>query len=148
MSLSYNASTAYDALNDSVYDIFDLDSYCSSLSPPVPDPEPVPNTSVPTSHLKRYPKTHGHPRPSPGILSPPTVASTSTHPPVVVPPQPDKGKGRQCPAVTLSPACSVDPPPSVSTASIDLTPEQHLCLVRVLKHLDEWFAQEIGRAHV
>ena len=58
-----------------------------------------------------------------------------------MPPQPDKGKGRQCPAVTLSPACSVDPPPSISTASVDLTPEQHLCLVRVLKRLDEWFAQ-------
>ena len=141
MSHSYNIDTTYDALDDSVHDIFDLDSYCSSLTPPVPDPEPVPNTSVPASRLKCYPKTRGHPRPSPAILSPSSVASASTQSPNV-PAKPDKGKGRQRPAVTLSPACSVDPKPSLSTNTVDLTPEQHLCLVRVLKHLDEWFAQE------
>ena len=31
--------------------------------------------------------------------------------------------------------------PPVSTASIKLTPEQHVCLVRMLKCLDEWLAQ-------
>ena len=143
MSLSYNIDTSYDDLDDSVYDIFDLDAYCASLSPSVPDSEPVPNTPAPAPSLKRFPKTHGHPRPSPAIVPPPTVSVTSTQP-IVVPTKPDKGKGRQHAAPAASPACSVDPQPSASSASTDsvnLTPEQHLCLVRVLKHLDEWFAQ-------
>ncbi|KIM52579.1 hypothetical protein SCLCIDRAFT_32580 [Scleroderma citrinum Foug A] len=140
MSSSYDIDTAYDALDDSTYDVFDLDAYCSSLSPSVPDSEPVPNTSAPGPRVKRYPKTRGHPRPSPTIISPPAVASTSTQPPSV-PAQPDKGKGHQRSALTPSSTCSLDPQPSVSTDSVDLTPEQHLCLVWVLKHLDEWFAQ-------
>ncbi|KIM56588.1 hypothetical protein SCLCIDRAFT_29509 [Scleroderma citrinum Foug A] len=139
MSLSYDIDTAHDTLDNSVYDIFNLDTYCL-LTPSVPDSEPVPNTPVPGPHLKRYPKTCGHPRPSPSIISPPTVASMSTLSPAV-PAQPDKGKGRQRPALTISPASSMDPPSSVSTDLVDLTPEQHLCLVRVLKCLDEWFAQ-------
>ena len=32
-------------------------------------------------------------------------------------------------------------PSLVSTASIELTPEQHICIVQMLKRLDEWFAQ-------
>ena len=31
MSLSYDVSATYNALDNSVYDIFDLDAYCSSL---------------------------------------------------------------------------------------------------------------------
>ena len=139
MSFSYDIDTVYNALDDSVYDIFDLDAYCS-LSPSVPDSEPVPNTPVPGPRLKCYPKTRGHPHLSPSVISPPAVASASTLSPAV-PAQPDKGKGRQCPALTVSPTSSMDSPSSISTDSVDLTPEQHLCLVRVLKRLDEWFAQ-------
>ena len=140
MNPSYDINTAYDTLDDSVYDIFDLDAYCSSLSPSVPDSEPVRNTLAPTPCLKRYPKTRGHPRPSPAVLSPPVVASIPTQSPDV-PTKPNKGKGCQRPAVTLPSASSVDPQLSVSTDSVDLTPEQHLCLVRLLKRLDKWFAQ-------
>ena len=82
----------------------------------------------------------GHPRPSPAVIQPPTVASTSAQPPVV-PAQPDKGKGRQHSAFTPSSTSSLDPQSSVSTNSVNLTPEQHLCLVWVLKRLDKWFAQ-------
>ena len=62
--------------------------------------------------------------------------------PATEPAKPDKGKGHQRSAVSAPPASPVDltPPPS-STDSIGLTPEQHLCLVRVLKRLDEWLAQ-------
>ena len=147
MSSSYDASTSYDALDDSVYDIFDLDAYVSSLSPSVPDSEPVRNSLAPTSRLKRYPKTRGHPRPSPAIISPPAVSTTSavattSSLPVVTPTKPDKGKGRQHAAVASPPACPVDASPSpVSTTSVKLTPEQHVCLVRMLKRLDEWFSQ-------
>ncbi|KIM67683.1 hypothetical protein SCLCIDRAFT_20726 [Scleroderma citrinum Foug A] len=35
----------------------------------------------------------------------------------------------------------MDPSPVPTTSSADLTPEQHVCLVRVLKCLDEWFAR-------
>ena len=58
-----------------------------------------------------------------------------------MPAKPDKGKGRLRPALAPSSTCSLDPPPSVSTDSVELTPEQHLCLVWVLKCLNEWFAQ-------
>ena len=140
MSFSHDTATAYDALDNSVYDIFDLDAYCSSLSPSVPDSEPVPNTAASASCLKHYPKTRGHPHPSPAVLSPPAVACTTTQP-SDVPAKPDKGKGHLHPAITPTPASSVDPHSSASTDSVDLTPEQHLCLVRVLKRLNKWFAQ-------
>ena len=140
MSFPCDVNTTYNTFDDSVYDIFDLDAYCSSLSPSVPNSEPVHNTPVPAPRLKRYPKMRGHPRPSPAVISSPAITSTSTQPPAM-PAQPNKGKGRQRPALTPPSTCSVDPQPSVSTDSVDLTPEQHLCLVRVLKHLDEWFTQ-------
>ena len=57
MSSSYDVSTSFDALDDDVYDIFDLDAYCSSLSPSVSTPESVPNPAAPVSCLKHYPKT-------------------------------------------------------------------------------------------
>ena len=141
MSFSFDANTAYDPLDESVYDIFDVDAYCS-ISSSVPDSEPVPNTPTPPSRLKRYPKTHGHPRPSPPVvvLSPPAVASASTLP-AAVPAKPDKGKGCQRSTVPTPPTSPVDATPTISTDSVNLTPEQHLCLVRVLKCLDEWFAQ-------
>ena len=137
MSTSYDINTKYDTLNCSIYDVFDVDAYCS-LSPSVPDSEPIPHTPAPAPSLKRYPKTRGHPRPSPpvGVLSPPTVASASALP-AAVPPKPNKGKGRQHSTVPAPPAGPVDPIPATSTDSVNLTPEQHLCLVRVLKHLDE-----------
>ena len=137
MSSSYDINTEYDALDCSVYDVFDVDAYCS-LSPSVPDSEPVPHTPTPAPSLRRYPKTHGHPHPSPPItvLSPPAL-------PPAVPPKPNKGKGRQRSTTAAPPTSPVDPipSPSIPTDSVGLTPEQHLCLVRVLKHLDEWFAQ-------
>ena len=140
MSHQFNDDTTYDAFDESVYDIFNLDAYCSSLSPSVPSPESVPNTPVPAPHPKRYPKTRGYPCPSPAIVSSSIVASTSTQSPVM-PAKPDKGKGRQYSAVTPPSTSSLDPQFSPSTDSVDLTPEQHLCLVRVLKRLDEWFTQ-------
>ena len=143
MSLTYDVNTEYDTLDCSVYDVFDVDAYCS-LSPSIPDLEPVPHTPTPAPSLKRYPRTRGHPCPSPpvAVLSPPAVASASSLPPAV-PAKPDKGKGRQRSTVAMPPASPVDPIPSptISTDSVGLTPEQHLCLVRVLKRLDEWLAQ-------
>ena len=147
MSSLYDASTSFDALDDTAYDVFDLDAYVSSLSPSIPNSEPVCNSLASTSRPKRYPKARGHPRPSPAVvLSPvvsttPAVATTSSIP-VTASTKPDKGKGHQRAATTPPPACPVDSSPSpVSTASIELTPEQHICIVWMLKRLDEWFAQ-------
>ena len=140
MSSSYDVSTAYNALDETVYDLFDLDAYCSSLSPPVSPPEPVHHATTSASRLKCYPKTRGHPRPSPATVSSPSVPSMSSVP-VAVPAKPDKGKGRQHPTPAVPPASPVDSPSSVATASAELTPEQHLCFVRMLKHLDKWLAQ-------
>ena len=148
MSSSYDASTSYDALDDTVYDIFDVDAYCSSLSPPVSAPESVPDTSTSAQRLKRYPRTRGHPRPSPAIVPAPSVSSISAAAvpsmsslPVTIPAKPSKGKGCQHSAISAPPASPVDPPSPVATASISLTPEQHLCFVRMLKRLDEWLSQ-------
>ncbi|KIM55949.1 hypothetical protein SCLCIDRAFT_29989 [Scleroderma citrinum Foug A] len=96
----------------------------------------------------------GHPRPTPAfalppvtpsvvalpVLSTPAVASSSAQP-ESIPGKLDKGKGHQQTTPTPSPACSVDPSPVSATPSADLTPEQHLCLVRVLKRLDEWLSR-------
>ena len=153
MSLSFNIGTSYDALDDTIHDIFDVDAYLSSLSPSVTTPESVHNASAPAPRLKRYLKTRGHPRPAPAVVSPPVVAMT----PIVastssvsaatnaVPGKPDKGKGRQRTAVATPTPSPVDASPStippVSTASVEITLEQHVCLVRMLKCLDEWLAQ-------
>ena len=150
MSQSFDISTSYDALDNTVYDIFDVDAYCSSLSPPISTPESVPNAQTPVSRPKHYPKTRGYPRPSPAAVSSPivamapAVASTSSVSAAAgaKPGKPNKGKGRQRTAVTPPPSSPVDASPSTeSTASIELTPEQHVCLVRVLKCLDKWLAQ-------
>ena len=153
MSQSFDIDTAYDALDDTVYDIFDVNAYCSSLSPSIPSTESVPHTPAPAPRLKRYPKTRGHPRPSPAIVSSPdvaaapAVASTSSVPATAStnPGKPDKGKGRQRTAVATPTPSPVDASPStippVSTASVEITLEQHVCLVRMLKCLDEWLAQ-------
>ena len=140
MSSSYDAATAYDALDETVYDLFDLDAYCSSLSPPVSPPEPVSNPTVATPRPKRYSKARGHPRPSPTIVSTPSVALTSSFP-IAISTKPDKGKGRQRSTPTVPPASPVDPSPPIPTDSVKLTPEQHLCFVQMLKRLDEWLAQ-------
>ena len=147
MSQSFDISTSYDALDDTVYDIFNVDAYCSSLSPSVPSTESVPHTPAPAPRLKRYPKMCGHPRPSPAVVSPPVistasaVASTSSDP-VTALAKPDKGKGHQRAAIATPPTSPVDTSPSpVPTVPIELTPEQHICLVRMLKRLDEWLAQ-------
>ena len=151
MSSSFDINTTFDALDDSlVSDVVDLDSWCSSLSSPVSSAEPVRNT--PRPHQRRPTRTRGHPRPTPAfalppvtpstpavpILSTPVVASTSAQP--GIPGKPDKGKGRQQTTPSLSPTSSVDPSTVPAASSADLTPEQHLCLVRVLKRLDEWLA--------
>ena len=147
MSSSYDISTAFDSLDDSlVSDVFDLDSWTGSLSPPVPRDEPVRNATP--RPRKRHTRTRGHPRPSPTVtvppvttavvacpvLSTPAVASSSTQPSALA-----KGKGRQ--ATTPSPSSPSSLDPSVRTAtSSELTPEQYVCLVRMLKRLDEWLA--------
>ena len=153
MSSSYDISTVYDTLDDSlVSDVLDLDSWCSSLSPPVSSTEPV-RHSAPRPRQRRHLRTCGHPRPTPAfalppvtmsvaappVLSTPAVASSSARSPSV-PEKPNKGKGHQQTTPSPSPTGLMDPSP-VPTASADLTPEQHICLVWVLKRLDEWFAR-------
>ena len=153
MSLSFDIDTSYDALDDSlVSDVLNLDAYCSALSPSVTSDEPV-HHSTPRPRQKRYSRSRGHPRPTPSfalppvtrsvaappVLSTPAVASPSAQSPSVLE-KPDKGKGRQQTTPTTSPASPVDPSSSPATSSSSLTPEQHVCLVRVLKHLDEWLA--------
>ena len=133
MSSSFDINTTFDSLDDSlVSDVFDLDSWASSLSPPVPCNEPVRNTTP--RPRKRHTRTRGHPRPSAAvtvspvtpavvagpILSTPTVASTSTQLGVL-----DKGKGRQTTTPPPSPSGSVDPALR-ATASVNLTPEQYV----------------------
>ena len=148
MSQSFDISTSYDALDNTVYDIFDMDAYCSSLSPPVSVAESVPNTPTSTSRSKRYPKMRGHPRPSPAVVPPSislvsaaAVPSTSTLP-VANSAKSSKGKGRQCSTPATPPTSPMDSSPPVATAAAtELTPEQHLCFVQMLKHLDEWLAQ-------
>ena len=152
MSSSFDINTAFDALDDSlVSDVINLDSWCSSLSSPVSSAEPVCNT--PRPRQRRATRTRGHPRPTPAfalppvtpsapavpVLSTPAVTSTSAQP--GVPGRPDKGKGRQQTTPPASPASSVDPSTMPAASSANLTPEQHLCLVWVLKHLDEWLAR-------
>ena len=139
MSSSWNVDTTFDALDDTTYDLFNLDSYCS-LSPTISAPKPVPHTSPAGPRPRHYTKARGHPHPSPPIvLSPPVTSATSLPP--AIPAQSSKGKGREHPTLLTPPISSVDPLPSISTGSVDLTPEQHLCLVRVLKHLNDWLAQ-------
>ena len=147
MSQSFDVSTSYDALDDTVYDIFDMDAYCSSLSPPVSATEPVPNPPASASRSKHYPKTRGHPRSSPAIIPPPvSLVSTAAVPstsslPIADSAKSGKGKGRQRSTPATPPASPVDSSPPVATAAAELTPEQHLCLVQMLKRLHEWLAQ-------
>ena len=116
MSQSFDISTCYDALDETAYDIFDMDAYCSSLSPSVPNSESVPDASTPASHAKRYPKTCGHPRPSPAVVSSPSISlvsaaavpSTPSLSPAI-PTKPSKGKGRQHSATSAPATSSVDP---------------------------------------
>ena len=150
MSSSFDISTAFDSLDDSlVSDVFDLDSWTSSLSPPESRHEPVRDTTP--CPRKRYTRARGYPRPSPAVavppvttavvagpvLSTPAVTSTSTQPGVSG--KVDKGKGRQPSTPTPSPTSSVDSSVPATTSS-ELTPEQYVCLVRMLKRLDEWLA--------
>ena len=111
---------------------------------------PVMNPFVtpPPRPRKRHTRTRGHPRPSPAvtippvtaavvagpILSTPAVASTSIQSGVL-----DKGKGRQTTTPPPSPSGSVDPS-GRATSSVNLSPEQYVCFVRMLKRLDEWLA--------
>ena len=140
-------SSSYDALNCTAYDVFDLDAYVSSLSPSVPSSESICDSPDPAPRSKHYPKAHCHPRPSPAVVSPPIVTTTpavaATSSVSVTPAaKPGKGKGCQRAALASSPACPVDTSPSsVSTESVKLTPEQYVCIVRMLKRLDEWLAQ-------
>ena len=150
MSQSFDIDTSYDALDETVYDIFDMDAYCSSLSPPVSTPESVPHATTPASRLKRYPKTCGYPHPSPAIISAPVVSAasavtTTSSLPATPATKPNKGKGHQHAAIAAPPSSPVDTSPpaesAASTEAIEITPEQHVCLVRMLKRLDEWLAQ-------
>ena len=153
MSSSYDINTAFNALDNSlVSDVIDLDSWASSLSPPVASDEPV-RHSTPRPRQKRNSRTRGHPCPTPAfmlppvgrsvvappVLSTPAVASSSTQSPDASA-RPDKGKGCQQTTPASPPASPVDSPVR-TTPSADLTPEQHLCLVQVLKRLNEWFAR-------
>ena len=147
MSSSFDINTAFDSLDDSlVSDVLDLDSWADSLTPPVSRHEPVRNATP--RPRKRHTRTHGYPRPSPAVavspvtttvvagpvLSTSTVASTSAQSGVLA-----KGKGRQTTTPPPSPSGPVDPA-SQSPASVELTPEQYVCFVRMLKRLDEWLA--------
>ena len=153
MSSSFDINTAFDALDDSlISDVFDLDSWTSSLSPPVTSDEPV-RHATPRPRQKRHTRMRGHPRPTPAfalppftpsvvtppVLSTPVVASTSAQPSGSAQ-RADKGKGREQ-TTPVSPSASPVDSSIQTTPSADLTPEQHLCLVRVLKRLDEWFAR-------
>ena len=151
MSSSFDINTAFDSLDDSlVTDVFDLDSWTSSLSPVVASDEPV-RHSTPRPRQKRHTRMRGHPRPTPAVTVPPVTRSVAAPPvlstPVVassstqsgVPVRVDKGKGRQAATPSPSPASSVDSPVR-ATPSADLTPEQYVCFVRMLKRLDEWLA--------
>ena len=155
MSSSFDINTAFDALDDSlVSDVIDLDSWCSSLSPPVTSPEPVRN-STPRPRQRCNTRTRGHPRPSPAfalppftpsvavppVLSTPTVASSSAQSSSSPSERTDKGKGRQQATPATPPTSPVDSSPVRTAPLADLTPEQHLCLVRVLKRLDKWFTR-------
>ena len=61
MSSFFDINTAFDALDDSlVSDVVDLDSWASSLSPPVASDEPV-RHSTPRPRQKRHTRTRGHP---------------------------------------------------------------------------------------
>ena len=151
MSSSYDISTTFDALDDSlVSDVLDLDTWCSSFTPPVPSDESV-RHPTPRPRQKRYPRTRRHLRPTPAVtlppvtravaappvLSTPPVASSSTQ--SGVPTRLDKGKGRQTTTPPPSPTSALDS--SVRDApSSELTPEQYVCFVQMLKRLDEWFA--------
>ena len=154
MSSSFDLNTAYDALDDSlVSDVIDLDSWSSLLSPALTSDEPV-HHSTPHPRQKCHPRTRGHPRPSPAfalppvtssvvagpVLSTPAVASLSAQSPSA-PEKPNKGKGRQQSTPSTPSSNPVDSSPTSDASSASLTPEQHLCLVRVLKHLDEWLAR-------
>ena len=153
MSSSFDINTTYDALDDSlVSDVVDLDSWASSFSPPVTSDEPV-RHPTPQPRQKRHVRTHGHPRPTPAcmlppvttaavagpVLSTPAVASSSTQSGALG--RVDKGKGRQQTTPSPPPASPVDPTSLPATPSVELTPEQYLCFVRVLKCLDEWLAR-------
>ena len=154
MSSSFDINTAFDELDDSlVSDVIDLDSWASSLSPPVSSSEPVCH-STPRPRQKRHSRMCGYPRPSPAVALPPVTRSTVAGPVLSTPTvaslstvsqgvleRPNKGKGCQQTTPAPSPASSVDPSPVPATSSADLTPEQHLCLVRVLKRLNEWLAR-------
>ena len=148
MSSSYDISTAFDSLDDSlVSDVIDLDSWADSLSPPVSRDEPVRN-STPRPR-RRHTRTRGYPRPSPAVtvppvtravaappvLSTPAVASTSAQSGVLS--KADKGKGRQPPTPVTPPTSPVDPSQSTVTPG-ELAAEQYVCFVRMLKRLDEW----------
>ncbi|KIM67712.1 hypothetical protein SCLCIDRAFT_20749 [Scleroderma citrinum Foug A] len=153
MSSTFDVNTAYDALDNSlVTNVFDLDSWSSSLSPSVSSPEPICNS--PRPRQRRHTRTRGHPRPTPTVVLSPVTCSTSAVPvlstsavassstqSLSVPGRADKGKGRQQTTPTPSPTSSVDTAFPTATASAGLTPEQHLCLVWMLKHLDEWFTR-------
>ena len=94
---------------------------------------------TPPSNPSRYatPRHLFHCR-RPRIINP-AVASLSTQP--GVPAKPDKGKGRQQATPAPSPASSVDSSLAPATTSVNLTPEQHVCIVQMLKRLDEWLAR-------
>ncbi|KIM65553.1 hypothetical protein SCLCIDRAFT_22715 [Scleroderma citrinum Foug A] len=130
-----------------------MDSWASSLSPPVASDEPVCHPTT-RSRQRRYARTRGHPRPTPAVTVPPVASAATAVPvlstPVVVPTtaQPegilrrtDKGKGRQSSTPASSSASTVDTPAPSASPKSDLTPEQYVCIVRMLKRLDEWIAR-------
>ncbi|KIM64949.1 hypothetical protein SCLCIDRAFT_23054 [Scleroderma citrinum Foug A] len=114
--------------------------------PPSAPPSPVANPFLTPRLLPHVLSITPRRAVTPAVISPPIVSAASTVAtisslPVTTPAKPDKGKGHQRAAAATPPTSPVDPPPSVSTASAKLTPEQHVCFVRMLKRLDEWLAQ-------
>ena len=152
MSSSYDVNTAFDTLDDSlVSNVFNLDSWASLLSSPVSSAEPVRHSAH--SRQKRYTRSRGHPRPTPAFALPPVTTAVVAGPvlstPAVAsssvgtsgaPAKPNKGKGRQQTTPPPSPTSTMDPSTKPAATSADLTPEQHVCFVWLLKRLDKWLA--------
>ena len=87
---------------------------------PVP---PLPSYHHHPSPLYQLPLSPRRPlSPLPSLLSPVREKVVNTQPPPHPPP------------VLWTPS-------PISTTSVELTPEQHICFVQMLKHLDEWLAQ-------
>ncbi|KIM50372.1 hypothetical protein SCLCIDRAFT_34354 [Scleroderma citrinum Foug A] len=78
----------------------------------------------------------------PDRVATPDQPRQSRYPPPPPPsPRTDKGKGRQSTTPAPSSSSTVDTSSTPTPSSPDLTPEQHVRFVRMLKCLDEWISR-------